>query len=283
MDHSLAVKCVIESNRIPTLPNQVRHLLQAFNNENLSLREMARIIEDHPSIAARLIALANSAWLAPVVPVTSIERACANLGLTIVRSVSIGLALISPFRVGFCPAFDLRRFWVSSQLVADAALSLATKLPDSSSYDFLQTAHTGGLLHNFGLLCLADIMPRETHQALIQAQNDPEISLNAALSELLGTDFREMGAWLVETWGLPQGLIALMKHYANPDYRDMYWQEARLVGYAVELVDLVYRQESLPKTLVFKELSLTSIDFADVFDQLKFALPEVTENSKTLF
>jgi hypothetical protein len=74
-----------------------------------------------------------------------------------------------------------------------------------------------------------------------------------------------------------------MKHYANPGYRDMYWQEARLVGYAVELVDLVYRQESLPKTLVYKELSLTSIDFADVFDQLKSALPEVTENSKALF
>ncbi|OAH99688.1 hypothetical protein A1353_20385 [Methylomonas methanica] len=147
----------------------------------------------------------------------------------------------------------------------------------------LQTVHTGGLLHNFGLLCLADIIPRETQQALIRAQNNPEISVNAALSELLGTDFREMGAWLVETWGLPQALIALMKHYADPDYRDLHWQEARLVGYAAELVDLIYRQEPLPETLVLKELSLTAMDFADVFDQLKSALPEVTENAKALF
>lgn len=283
MDQSLAIKRITDSKRIPNLPNQVKHLLQAFINEDLSLRELAKIINDHPSIAARLIALANSAWAAPTTPVNSVDRACVQLGLTIVRSVSIGLALMSPFRLGSCPAFDLRRFWVSSQLVADGALSLATKLPGPSRDDLLQTAHTGGLLHNFGLLCLADILPRETQQALIKTHNNPELSVNAALSELLGTDFREMGAWLAETWGLPRDLITVMQHYADPNYRDLYWQDTRLVGCAAELVDLVYRQAPLPETLTEEDLGLTAMAFADVFNQLETALPKVTETAKALF
>jgi HD-like signal output (HDOD) protein len=283
MDQSLAVKRITDSKRIPSLPNQVRHLLQAFNNENLGLQDLAKIIEYHPSIAARLIALANSAWSAPAQPISSIDRACIHLGLSVVRGVSIGLALMSPFKLGSCPAFELRRFWVSSQLVADAALLLATRLPDHPGDELLQTVHTGGLLHNFGLLCLADIVPRETQQALTLTRNNPEIGTNAALFELLGTDFREMGAWLAETWGLPLRLIAIMQHYADPNYRDLYWQEARLVGCAAELVAWVCRQESLPETLTFQELSLTTMDLAEVFERLTIALPEVTETAKALF
>jgi HD-like signal output (HDOD) protein len=283
MDSSFVIKRIMESNRIPNLPNQLRRLLAAFNDENLGLQDLARIIEDHPSIVARLIALANSAWAAPLAPISSIDRACAHLGLNIVRSVSIGLALMSPFKLGSCPAFDLRRFWVSSKLVADAASSLATKLPDTSDHDLLQTLHTAGLLHNFGLLCLADIMPRETHQALTRTHNNPEISVNAALSELLGTGFREIGGWLAETWGLPSSLIAVMQHYADPNYREIHWQEARLVGCAAELVNVLYRQEPLPETMNIEKLSLNATEIAAVFTQLETELPKMKALASTLF
>jgi HD-like signal output (HDOD) protein len=99
MENTALAHLITNSKRIPTLTIQVRFLFQAFSDDTLGLSGLAKTLKYYPIISARLIGLANSAWFAPAMPINSIERACARLGMDIVRSVSIGLALISPFNV----------------------------------------------------------------------------------------------------------------------------------------------------------------------------------------
>lgn len=126
-------------------PTRVHHLLPAFTKIDLSVRELASIIENHPAITARLIALANSAWIDPASPVCSVERACLTLGLTVVRSVSIGLAVFPLFNSSVCPAFDFHRFWASSKLMTDGAVFLASAMPTPAGLIFFQTVLISGL------------------------------------------------------------------------------------------------------------------------------------------
>lgn len=190
------------SDRVPVLPPGVTYLLEALHNDNLSFFQIARAIEHVPSVAARLLALANSAWSAPASPVTSTEAACSRLGMRVVRSASIALAISQPFNPARCPAFDGATFWGSALLNAEAAAWLADKV----LRDQRATARTAGLLRNFGLVWLADTMPTETGLALKAAHDGPPGSLNDALVEHCGLGYTEAGALLADAWQLPGAL-----------------------------------------------------------------------------
>ncbi len=112
-------KQILQHDQLPVLPSGVPYLLQTLMDENIDNNKLKAVIGRFPSIAARLLCLANSAWAAPPVPVTSLDMACARLGLNIVRSVSIALAISSPFNPARCPAFDAERYWCTALLVAD--------------------------------------------------------------------------------------------------------------------------------------------------------------------
>ena len=275
---------IVDCKAIPNLPKQAHRLLRAFNNEDLDYRDLTKIIADHPTIAARLIALANSAWASPATPVNSLERACVNLGLTVVRSVSIGLALISPFKISACPAFDIRRFWVSSKLVADGAVLLASVLPNLPQPAYIQTLYTGGLLHNIGLICLADLLPKETHQALLSVSSTPDLTVNQALYRLIQTDFCEVGGLFAETWGLPEDLVAIIKFHQAADYQIDNWQAIGLVGYSAAMVGALFdNQAELPSFIPAEKLGISPADQQQVFEKLKPLFLDTSELAKALF
>ncbi len=284
MNNSLLRQKILDSKRIPILPKQVQHLIKAFSNDDLEYRDLAKIIADHPVIAARLIALANSVWAAPSLPVKSLEQACINLGLSIVRSVSIGLALISPFNISACPAFDIRHFWISSKMAADAAVLLASARTNPPEQTFLQTLHTGGLLHNLGLICLADLMPKETHQALLQVKATPGLTVNQALYELLETDFCEVGGFFAETWGLPEELVIVIKHHRDTHYQGQYAEQTSLVGNAALIVSTLFsRQTTLPALSLTPPLNSSQAEQQQLFDKMQNLFLKTTELAQSLF
>lgn len=284
MNNTLLRQKILDSKRIPILPKEVHHLIKAFNHDDLSYRDLAKIIQMHPVIAARLIALANSAWAAPSVSINSLEQACVNLGLTIVRSVSIGLALISPFNTSACPSFDIRHLWVSSKLVADTAVLLASSKPVQPDHVFLQSLHTGGLLHNLGLICLADLMPKETHQALLKVKTTPLLTVNEALFEILETDFCEIGGFFSEIWKLPEELISIVKHHRDADYHGQYWEPISLVGNSAIMVSALFKnQEALPELALKESLHISQADQQQVFESLQPMFGKTTELAQALF
>ena len=61
----------LNHKQVPVIPPGMLHLLNSLTSENLGFVELARVIERYPSIAGRLISLANSAWSAPVSSITS--------------------------------------------------------------------------------------------------------------------------------------------------------------------------------------------------------------------
>jgi len=271
--------------KIPTLPHDVHHLIRAFANEEIDFHSLAKIIETHPTISTRLIALANSAWANNSgVPVTSIQQTCLKLGLNIVRGVSIGLAVMAPFNVSYCPDFDIKRYWVSSMLVAQGASALALTLPavERDEY-FVDTVHTAGILHNLGLLCLADLKPRETGQAIRFKDANPELSLNQALRRALKTDYCQVGGYLAASWGVPGVLVAIITHQEDGDYQHEYWKQVLLVRAAAQMVECLFRGEGLTSYRQLENVSISDESQARVFTSLQQQFEVLSEMAKALF
>ena len=135
-----------------------------------------------------------------------------------VRSASIALAVSAPFDTSRCPSFDTRFFWCTSLLAADgvAGLVKASKLDEFEH----TSARAAGLIHNLGLLLLADQLPDEVAQAIKLIQKDENMQLSEALLYILGFDHCDAGRQLGIAWELPETLVNALDYRLDDDQED---------------------------------------------------------------
>ncbi len=269
---------------LPVLPSGIPQLLRALTNEDVGFKELAKIIARFPSVAARLIFLANSSWAAPVAEITTIELACAKLGLGVVRSVSLALSVAAPFNPGRCPNFDAEAFWSSALLVADGADFLAQQAKGVPDIE-VQSAHTSGLLHNLGLLWLADNLPEQASLGFSLAEDGgAATSLSCALRHTCGTDFTEVGGILGSAWHFPEVLVTGLKCHNDFSYSGQYWHIAALVGCAsTMLTALKAGVDSFPDDLRLQRLGIHASERDEAYQRMSERRESIHELVKTLF
>ncbi len=223
---------------LPTLTPDVQRILAACEDSEIGLGALAEVLAESPTIAARLLGLANSAFYAQRGGVQSLPKAISLLGFVTVKSIATGLALAGKFDTKRCPSFRPGRYWMSSALSATLAQRIAP-LVSAAIRPPADTAYLAGLLHNIGLLALVHIHPAEMEQAFAAHAAAPEITLGAHIRSVLGTDHYEAGVWLGSQWNFPPELLLVMEHRHNPAYRGDHWPLVLLEGLACQWADCI--------------------------------------------
>jgi len=267
---------------IPVLPPGAPHLLKSLTDDSISFIELAGIIERYPTIAARLISLANSAWSSPVSEITSLENACSRLGFDVVRSASIALAVSAPFDTSRCPGFKPRFFWSSGLLAADGAswLSQCSKSIQIEP----ATARAAGLIHNLGLLLLVDQLPKEVSQAIKLIQKEEGMQLSQALLYMMGFDHCDAGRQLGIAWELPELMVDAMDYCLDEEVPEQVNEVAYMIDTTVSMLRALQhnRPWAIPQTQL-DLLQITPADASMVFERLSGQLTKVEELANTLF
>jgi HD-like signal output (HDOD) protein len=277
--HPLVLRA--EDTSVPVLPQGLQYLVSALGDDKMSMRELASVLQRFPSIAARVISVANSAWVSPQTPVTTLSGACAILGWRVVQGLSVALAVAKRFNAVRCPAFDAHRFWITALLTAEGAVLLPSHLGTQRDPNTLNTA---GLLHNLGLLFMADRWPRETTAALEASNEGEDLGLVEALRATSGTDYCAIGGELGEAWKLPGPLTQAMRHHRDPGYRGSHWQIALSVGVAASMAAVLWRGakwESEDPRAAALEMPLPAVEAA--FSQLATKRDVIEEWARQLF
>jgi len=267
---------------IPVLPPGAPHLLKSLTDDSISFIDLAGIIERYPTIAARLISLANSAWSSPVSEITTLENACSRLGFDVVRSASIALAVSAPFNTSRCPEFKARFFWCSGLLAADGA-SWLTQFSKSIHIE-PATARAAGLIHNLGLLLLADQLPTEVDQAIKLVQKEEAMQLGQALLYIMGFDHCDAGRQLGLAWELPESLVNAMDYCIDKGAQEQVNEVSCLIDITVSMLRALQhnRPWAIPQTQL-DWLQITPADASTVFERLSGQLTQVHELAETLF
>ncbi len=284
MNNSELLVWLSDVERLPVLPQDVHRLVKVLADDSLDYKRLSEVLQAHQSISSRILVLANSAWINTGREVTSVEQACFKLGLNIVRSVSIGLAVMKPFNIAFCPAFDLKRYWATSMLVACGAEMLASQMPEAEQDpNYVKTVQTAGILHNIGLLCLADIKPQETHNALRVKSNNPQITLIDVFRHEIRTDYCEVGGFLTSSWGIPESLVACIRYHRDPEYSGPYHRLSMLIGIAANWAGLLFRSEPRLASAFLEQQAIGLSQQEAVFGKLKERFQNTYELAATLF
>ena len=269
--------------QLPTLPASIPFLLKSLDKKDIDFIELATQMEKFPSIVGKLVSLANSAWSSPIAEVTSLEIACSRLGMDVVKSTSIGLAIAAPFNSMRCPSFDAEYFWSSALLTADAASRLIAVSSVDSGLES-STARTAGLLHNLALLWLVDKFPAEVNQAMTMVKNNQIESLRQALVHILGFDQQQAGRQLGISWDLPEPLVESMSHFPDTSYQGSQRAIVTTIGLAAKLVSAVMKEESYPSTDIrLASLGITEENLSQTFNQLNDQIVKVRALASVFF
>ena len=73
---------------LPTLPAIALKVRKAADDPNVNLHHMADVVGQDPSLSARMVKIANSAYLGRAVKVTSTAQAVTRIGLSQVKNIA---------------------------------------------------------------------------------------------------------------------------------------------------------------------------------------------------
>ena len=78
---------------LPTLPEIAVKVRQAADDPEVNLLQMADVISQDPALAARMIKVANSAFMGRSVKVNTLNQAVTRIGLRQIKNIATAMAM----------------------------------------------------------------------------------------------------------------------------------------------------------------------------------------------
>jgi putative nucleotidyltransferase with HDIG domain len=199
------------SARLPSLPQVLLELLALCDREDVGMAEIAAVVAKDASVAARLVATANSPFYSPKRGLQDIDQCLAVMGTSIVRRLALNQSVAELFgRFQKGNDFDLRYFWYHSLLVA----VMARRLAAHQGYANGDEAYLAGLLHDVGQLALLTLDPERYLPLLRDFEGDPAwMRQEQALFEV---NHAEVGAWMAQHWKLHSLFADSIRYHHEP-------------------------------------------------------------------
>lgn len=197
--------------RLPVLPVILARLIEACNDEHVSLHEITSLIQTDAGLTSRVLFLANSAYYGGYQRIENIDQAVFRLGKKTLKSVVMSAAVHQVFKGynGYGEE-ELRNFWRHSLLTALIAKILVdrTKLADPDHAFF------GGLIHDIGRLVLGANYPEE-YKSLARMDGCENSTLMEEEAKLAATH-PEVAGWLLDRWKVDPLIVDAVVYHHEP-------------------------------------------------------------------
>jgi HD-like signal output (HDOD) protein len=221
---------IFQIKRLAGMPHVVWKLMDALSNQEVGVRELARIIESDQALTSKVLSLANSAYYGFSQQITTVERAAVLIGFQELQMLALGAGLSDVFDISRVPAgFDGEGLWLHCVAVSWLAreLALATEYPSPGE------AMIAGLLHDMGKLVLATHVGDEFSKLLeLEAQGCPYFEAEAKRKVF----HTHVGYWLAKRWELPELILEAVRYHHDPRTTLPYYHTTYLVSLADRLV-----------------------------------------------
>jgi HD-like signal output (HDOD) protein len=189
-----------------SLPEIYLRLQQTIDDPLHSRGQIAEIIAYDPSLSARVLRIANSSYYSFPRRIETIVSAVGIIGELDLRNLVLATTVVGAMSALKYRGVNIDEFWLHSLRCAINARMIAREMTGHNP----ETLFLAGILHDLGILViyqqnvtLAAVITRqigEQHQHRDQAER-----------EVLGFDHAEVGALLIEAWGLSPELAELVR------------------------------------------------------------------------
>ncbi|ALS99487.1 HDOD domain-containing protein [Lacimicrobium alkaliphilum] len=197
---------------LPTLPAIALKVRRAADDPDVSLQKMAEVLGQDPALSARMMRIANSAYLSRSVKVESLNQAVTRIGLRQIKNTATALAMEQLFvSKNEIVREHINRVWECTVDVVASAIALLQlyKKENKQSKLNMDSMTLAALVHNIGVLPI--FTEAERHDDVFA---NPTF-LNVAVEKLSG----RIGGVILRAWSFNDELIELTENWRNLEYQ----------------------------------------------------------------
>jgi HD-like signal output (HDOD) protein len=231
----LAAELSSSTIELPSYPKVAAQVQRVLSEEGSSAERVVRVLGAEPTLAARVLSMANSAALAPGGrTVADLKSAVARLGFDALRTAVIGYALA---QLRSAPAFKgierpLDAFWRHSVLVSALSFVLARRSGRCNP----DTAMLAGIVHGIGKLYI-----------LTRAMRYPALFADHISYQRIERDWHGgIARALLESWHMAEEIVVAVADYDDPG--------RQLGGIGAALADILEVADALARSPDVSEL-----------------------------
>ena len=200
------------ARRVEVFSASALSVVGAIQDPEYPIDDICSSIEKDPVLAAGVISVSNSSMFSPAEPILSVRDAVSRLGARSLMSAV--LASMGPSLPETIEGYQLQGGALWDHAVA---MSLATReLAEALDFADPESAATAALVSDVGKIVLDPfIVSSETSVNDYSYENG--VSYDEAERAVFGIDHAEVGADLLERWGLPEPIVQATRWHHDPD------------------------------------------------------------------
>jgi HD-like signal output (HDOD) protein len=205
------LQALIDNARLPTMPQATLRIMELASDPLASLDQVSSVVATDPTLAGRVLGLANSALLCRGKRFESLDRAVIHLGVMRIRSLALALRLFAFKPKQRLKSFDFGYYWRYCLACAVAAKLIAGQTGEPEP----EEAFVAGLLMDIGILALQEAHPHE-YAKILKAKARSSRRRCELEYDAWGYDHADIGAAIAAYWGLPRRLGDAIRLHHRP-------------------------------------------------------------------
>jgi putative nucleotidyltransferase with HDIG domain len=199
-------------NHLPPTPTLMIQLIELFRQPDTDVDQIVTLLSRDPALSVEVLRRCNSAFFALDTPVMDINEAVFRMGFYEIYQMTVslsGMRALTPKEN--VPGFSAEILQRHSNIAAIAAGALALEAEEPEGIAF-----TAGLLHDIGKLVLA-LGERDKYVAVLDECRTTGASLSEREKMIFGFNHDEVGARLLQRWGVPVEVVTPALGHNDPE------------------------------------------------------------------
>ena len=272
-------RTVSQIDVLPSLPSIYTEIMNELHSPDASIQKIGKIISKDVAMTAKVLQLVNSAYFCLPCHISSPEQAVVILGLDTIKSLVLVIQIFAKFELRKWPRHFLDQLWNHNMVTGQVAKMIAKK--ENQDQVIIDHAFMAGMLHDSGKLILASSFPEQYKEIAALAQGKKDMVWETE-GQIFGISHAEVGAYLMELWGLPIPIIEAIAYHHSPDQclekrftpltavyvANILWHETRKANqdetdshYDEEYISALNLSDNLP---IWREISRNTMEGVEV-------------------
>lgn len=202
--------------KVEKMPSSIQQALALLSDPDSDVGAVARALEHDPGLTANILRMANSSYFGGVRAITSVREAVVRMGGQHVFKLVLATGIAPHARkqvrgYDLAPGSLLRHSVTVALAAEELGRQLNLRIPDHT--------FTSGLVSNLGKIVLGTFLDIDVGP-ILKLVSDKGLTFEQAEDKVLGINHAEVGAELMEYWGLPEPIVLVVRHRLDPDKFD---------------------------------------------------------------
>lgn len=198
------------TNEIPVIPMVAEKVIRLIDNPNTTESQIQAVVELDPSLAVRLLRVANSAFYGYKGQIKNISQSIMVLGFRIIKSIVFTASLRSLYK----------RFGAQEKLLWEHSVFTGISsrcIAEAVHYPDIEDAFMLGLLHKVGAVIMNNEKPEKWNSVLHEFYNG-NTTLIQSEKEVFGFTHKDVGVLVAKKWNFPEVYEKVIFYQDDPEF-----------------------------------------------------------------